>query len=195
VRIRPAELDAMRQGTVDLAFRRWDRQRLRVGTRMRTGVGLLEVLAVDEVAESAITEQDARRAGAASRADLLDWLADRPERPVFRVRVRYAGPDPRATLRSAEALTASDVDDLRARLARLDAASRHGPWSWQVLELIAARPAVRAPDLAAELGVETVVFKRDVRKLKELGLTESLKIGYRLAPRGRALLGGRGEAG
>jgi ribosomal protein S19E (S16A) len=29
-----------------------------------------------------------------------------------------------------------------------------------------------------------------VRKLKELGLTESLKIGYRLSPRGRALLDG-----
>jgi ribosomal protein S19E (S16A) len=27
-----------------------------------------------------------------------------------------------------------------------------------------------------------------VRKLKELGLTESLEVGYRLSPRGRALL-------
>jgi hypothetical protein len=27
-----------------------------------------------------------------------------------------------------------------------------------------------------------------VRKLKELGLTESLLVGYRLSPRGRALL-------
>jgi hypothetical protein len=31
-------------------------------------------------------------------------------------------------------------------------------------------------------------FKLDVRKLKELGLTESLKIGYRLSPRGIAVL-------
>jgi transposase len=31
-------------------------------------------------------------------------------------------------------------------------------------------------------------FKADVRKLKELGLTESLEVGYRLSPRGRALL-------
>jgi len=28
-------------------------------------------------------------------------------------------------------------------------------------------------------------FKRRVRSLKELGLTESLEIGYRLSPRGR----------
>jgi hypothetical protein len=34
-----------------------------------------------------------------------------------------------------------------------------------------------------------VLFKADVRKLKELGLTESLEVGYRLSPRGRAVLG------
>ena len=52
------------------------------------------------------------------------------------------------------------------------------------------RPArLRAPDLAASLGRETLPFKRDVRKLKELGLTESLEVGYRLSPRGRAYLG------
>src|SRR4051794_28967011 len=34
----------------------------------------------------------------------------------------------------------------------------------------------------------TPEFKRDVRKLKERGLTESLAIGYRLSPRGEAVL-------
>ncbi len=47
---------------------------------------------------------------------------------------------------------------------------------------------MRAPDLAASLGRDTQPFKRDVRKLKELGLTESLKVGYSLSPRGRAWL-------
>jgi hypothetical protein len=58
-----------------------------------------------------------------------------------------------------------------------------------VLRLIAERPAVRAPDLAASLGRETLAFKRDVRKLKELGLTRSLEVGYAISPRGRAYLG------
>ena len=31
-------------------------------------------------------------------------------------------------------------------------------------------------------------FKLDVRKLKELGLTESLRPGYRLSPRGESVL-------
>ena len=77
---------------------------------------------------------------------------------------------------------------MTGRLRRLDAGSRHGPWTRTVLELIRDRPEVRAPDLAASLGRETQPFKRDVRKLKELGLTESLERGYRLSPRGRAVL-------
>jgi len=39
------------------------------------------------------------------------------------------------------------------------------------------------------VGRETQPFKRDVRKLKELGLTESLERGYQLSPRGQALMG------
>ena len=38
------------------------------------------------------------------------------------------------------------------------------------------------------MGLERVVFKRRVRRLKELGLTESLEVGYRLSPRGEVLL-------
>jgi hypothetical protein len=36
--------------------------------------------------------------------------------------------------------------------------------------------------------VLTAAFKTDVRKLKGLGLTESLEVGYRLPPRGQAWL-------
>ena len=41
---------------------------------------------------------------------------------------------------------------------------------------------------APDPGRERLAFKGDVRKLKEPGLTESLEVGYRLSPRGRALL-------
>ena len=75
-----------------------------------------------------------------------------------------------------------------ARLERLDRASSHGPWTMATLHLIRRRPHTRAPDLAAELGRERDPFKIDVRKLKNLGLTESLQVGYRISPRGRAVL-------
>jgi DNA-binding IclR family transcriptional regulator len=54
--------------------------------------------------------------------------------------------------------------------------------------LLADHPAERAADLAQRVGKDRSRFKRRVRRLKELGLTESLVVGYRLSPRGRALL-------
>ena len=57
-----------------------------------------------------------------------------------------------------------------------------------MLDIIARRPAVVSTELAGELGRERADFKLDVRKLKKLGLTHSLDVGYELSPRGRALL-------
>ncbi|HEY5076740.1 MAG TPA: hypothetical protein VIJ48_04485, partial [Acidimicrobiia bacterium] len=98
------------------------------------------------------------------------------------------GPDPRAVLAATVTLSDDDVAELRRRLARLDRASSYGSWTAEVLRIIAARPGVRAADLAASFGRETQAFKLDVRKLKNLGLTSSLEIGYRLSPRGEAYL-------
>lgn len=185
--IRPTELAAIRAGTIDLGFRRWGRPRVLVGTRMRTAVGVIEVTSVDQVDEHDITEDDARRAGAASLASLRRDLEAKADRPVFRVGLRYAGEDPRVKLRRTVP-TEEEIAQIRSRLARLDTVSPIGPWTLQTLELIDRRPTVRAPDLAAELGRDTPDLKRDVRKLKELGLTESLDIGYRISPRGIAVL-------
>ena len=188
---RMAELEAIRAGRIDLAFRRWDRPRLLVGTQMRTAVGLVEVTAVQEVALDTISERQARRAGARSHDELVARLAKaRPDQPVFRIGVRYAGADPRVALRERAALSAEERAELTARLDRFDRAASAGAWTRTTLTAIAAQPATRAPDLAAQLGRDTAAFKRDVRKLKELGLTESLEIGYRLSPRGRSLLDG-----
>jgi len=116
------------------------------------------------------------------------------ERPLYRIELRLAGPDPRVALRERSDISPAERAQIDTRLARLDAASRHGPWTRRVLEVIAEQPGTRAPDLAASLGRETAPFKADVRKLKELGLTESLQIGYRLSPRGRAYYGYSGVA-
>ncbi|WP_214406857.1 hypothetical protein, partial [Pseudonocardia lacus] len=186
MRIRPDELAGIKAGTVDLGFRRWERPRVVVGTRMRTAVGLVEVTSVEPVDESAITEDEARRSGAASLDALRRGLAARPDDPVFRVGLRWAGEDPRIALRRQRP-TPDELDALRARLDRLDAAAATGPWTRATLAIIDRSPEVRAPDLAAALGRDTASFKRDVRKLKELGLTESLDIGYRLSPRGEAV--------
>ena len=82
----------------------------------------------------------------------------------------------------------AEVAAIVARLERLDRASSYGAWTRQTLDLVDRNPERRAPDLAAKAGRETADFKKDVRKLKELGLTESLAIGYRLSPRGEAVV-------
>jgi hypothetical protein len=171
-------LDAIRDGRVDLAFRRWE----------RTAIGVLDVVSVEVVERSSLGEDDARRAGFDSRDALLAMLDERGRGEIHRIELRYAGADPRVELRTKADLSESELDEIARRLDRMDEASHHGPWTKAVLELIARKPEVRAEELAAEMGREKLPFKRDVRKLKEHGLTESLNPGYRLSPRGETVL-------
>jgi len=181
-------------GSVTVTFRRWKRQQVIAGHRYRTGhriVGrmMIEVDAVREVDPARITKADARRAGFSDVATLVGQLRGEPELPVYRIAFHVVDePDPRSVLAASDALTDADRDDIQRRLDRLDRASTHGPWTRAVLETIAAQPATRAADLAEQFGRETLPFKTDVRKLKNLGLTESLEVGYRLSPRGAAYL-------
>jgi hypothetical protein len=180
-------LDAIAAGDVTLAFRRWDRPRVKPGTKLRTRVGLVEIVGVEPLTARDVTRDDAKRAGFATVKDLLAAGRGRKGR-LHRVELRYAGADPRIALRQDADLSPDELATIRARLERMDAARATGPWTTTVLKLIADQPEVRAVDLAAGLGLEKLPFKRDVRKLKELGLTESLERGYRLSPRGRAVL-------
>jgi hypothetical protein len=186
--IKRAILAGIAAGRITLAFRRWRRPTVRAGGRLRTAIGELAIDAVERIDPRAISDADARCAGLASRSAVLAALDERAEGEVYRIALHLAGADSRAALRRQTALGGEEWEALLRRLARLDAAARGGPWTAAVLRVIAARPGVRAADLAAELGRERLDFKRDVRKLKALGLTESLEVGYRLSPRGRALL-------
>ncbi len=187
-------LRAIRDGQITTAYRRWDRPRVKAGGTQRTAVGVVAFDALTEVPLESIGEADAQAAGHRSLQEMLDMFGRRsPDWPIWRIDLHYAGPDPRVALREDSDLSDEDVAALRGRLDRLDAASTHGPWTRATLELIRDRPEVRAPDLAASLGRETRSLKLDVRKLKELGLTESLRVGYRISPRGSALLGAAGR--
>jgi len=70
----------------------------------------------------------------------------------------------------------------------MDSSSSRGPWAGAVLALIADRPGVVSTVLAEAMGWERQDFKLHVRRLKELGLTLSLDVGYRLSPRGESYL-------
>jgi hypothetical protein len=178
----------LEDGSVTLAFRRWRRRGVKAGGSQLTPVGVLAVDAVDAVAVDDITDDEARRAGYGDRDELLAELERHPDGTLYRIAFHRAGADPRVALREDTAVSDDQLAAVRARLARLDRASSHGPWTEEVLRLIAARPGVRAADLAGSMDRETQPFKTDVRKLKALGLTESLAVGYRLSPRGRVVL-------
>ncbi|HEX2174539.1 MAG TPA: hypothetical protein VHG70_01405 [Nocardioidaceae bacterium] len=176
-------------GSITRTFRTWKRAQARAGGRYRVAGMLLEADAVRRVSAADLTDDDARAAGEPDLAALLRRLGEpEPATLVWRVDLHYVGADDRIALRADDAMSAEETDRLRARLDRLDAASASGPWTRDVLRLIQARPGVVSTELAAERTQERQAFKTDVRKLKNLGLTESLPVGYRLSPRGRALL-------
>jgi hypothetical protein len=77
----------------------------------------------------------------------------------------------------------------------MDRSSSRGPWTGAVLGLIADRPAVVSTVLAQAIGWERPDFKLHVRRLKALGLTFSLDVGYRLSPRGESYLRSMRSAG
>ena len=179
-------------GSITVLLRRWNRRHAIAGRRYRTIAGILEVEAVDVIDEEDITDEDARAAGAADVAAARAQLRGPAGAPVTRVRFRAVHePDPRSVLAADDALSDEDVAAIARRLERMDRASSHGPWTIAALKAIAAHPEVRAGDLAAAAGRERLEFKRDIRKLKALGLTLSYPIGYRLSPRGEAFLARR----
>ncbi len=184
----PKVAQGVREGTVTLAFRRWRRPDVRTGSEFRTSAGVVRVESVEVIEPAEITDADAAQAGHPNADSVRRRLAGEPGWPTYRIRLRWAGEDPRIALRSDDALSDADVAALDAKLERLDRASSHGPWTLDTLALIERRPHTRAPDLAAEMGRERDPFKIDVRKLKNLGLTISHPVGYEISPRGLAYL-------
>ena len=175
-------------GSITRTFRRWKRLQVVPGNRYRQPFGEVEVVSAKEVDPRSITAHDAELAGYGSRDDLLAELAKYREGTLYRIDFRFAGADRRIALRENNDLSEAEIDVLVKRLTRLDKASSHGPWTRQALELIDRNPAIVSTVLAAEMGLERPVFKINIRKLKESGLTESLEVGYRLSPRGKRLL-------
>jgi hypothetical protein len=180
--------EGIANGKVTLVLRRWDAARAKPGGTQRTPAGTICIDAVTEYPGShRVTAAQARAAGYPDAKSAQADLDRRTARHTYAIEVSYLAPDERPQLAADDRLSESDVDTISARLQRWDAAGE-APWTRMYLELIAANEAVRAPELASRVGLETARFKRRVRQLKGLGLTISLDVGYRISPRGRAYL-------
>ncbi|RYE10344.1 MAG: hypothetical protein EOP22_04675 [Hyphomicrobiales bacterium] len=180
--IRPETFAAIKAGDIDTQFRRWTRPTVKAGGTLTNEWGVLAIDLVEAIELDAVSADDLRRAGIGTREELASYLA--PEGQLYRVRLHYAGEDPRLALRE-KLPDAAELAMLTAKLAKLDGKE---PWTGATLALIAEFPEKRASSLAKRMGMDQLPFKVRVRKLKTLGLTESLEIGYRLSPRGAALL-------
>jgi hypothetical protein len=185
-------LDRIETGEITLAFRRWKRPTVRPGGRLRTPVGELAIQAVAIIAEQDISALDAGRAGYTDRSQLMRELRQHTEGTIYRIAFRLAGPDRRLTLRTQDRLSPAELQAILDRLDRLDRGAK--PWTRATLALIDAHPEMRAAELARRQGLQKAHFKGRVRQLKELGLTESLRVGYRLSPRGAKVLAAAPDA-
>jgi hypothetical protein len=114
-----------------------------------------------------------------------------PDTLLYRVKFSMLPSSPDAAAPADDgpvSLTPAEVDVLSTKLDRMEARSATGPWACQVLRLIGDNPGLVSTKLAEIMGRERFSLKADIRKLKALGLTHSLLVGYELSPLGRALL-------
>ena len=182
-----ATLRGLTEGRVSCTYRRWTAVRPRVGSRFTTSAGVVEVTSIEPATEDALTEQDAGAAGFDSVKDLLRWTTSKGTGELYKIGIVLAGPDPRIALRASDQLTDQELATLSRKLDRMDRAADE-PWTRETLRQIQQRPGVVSTELAAEAGQERPLYKLRVRRLKVLGLTESLRYGYQLSPRGAAYL-------
>jgi len=176
-------LQGIAEGRVTLAFRRWRRAPPADGSSLRSPVGVLSLDRVTVVDEGDLTPEDVRRTGM-TLDELRASIAG--EGTLLRIELRLAGDDPRIALRERLPERAA-LEAIVTKLARMDAACPTS-WTTRYLQVIADQPGVVSRVLARQVDADVAPFKRRVRQLKELGLTESLEVGYRLSPRGRAVL-------
>jgi hypothetical protein len=174
----------LRDGSLTVAYRRWKRPSVRAGGTLVSPGGLLAIDAVEAIDDAEIDDGEAQEAGYGSRKELFDNL--RAEGDLFRIRFHRIGDDPRLALRQRAELTAPESTAIARMLARND-------WAVPYLRLIDKWPGTVSTELAVRAGVERLAFKQRVRRLKALGLTESLEVGYRLSRRGQAVLANLGE--
>ena len=182
-------LDQIKAGKITRIFRRWKKAGVKAGGTQMTQRGVLAIDSVDVVTEEQITETEANDAGFGSKKALLAQMIERDEpTEIYRIAVRFAGEDPRKELRQNADLSNDEIDEIIAKLQKLDAGTQRGKWTQLYLQMIHDQPNTHAAILAEQICLDIPRFKPWVRKLKALGLTESLRPGYRLSPRGEKVL-------
>ena len=143
----------IRDGSITLTFRAWKSARAKVGKQYRFGPrDAVEVEAVEEVEISAITDEDAHCSGFTSASELHTFLKKyspeefTPKTTVFRVSFHYV------KISNEPIRVDLSLEEIAAKLAKMDRLSKHGSWTRQTLEIIAQNPRTAASQTGASAG-------------------------------------------
>ncbi|WP_143559543.1 hypothetical protein [Sphingobacterium sp. JB170] len=167
-----------------MAFRKWQKVSVKTGSLLHTSVGLLEIGKIEAVSENDISDKEAVQAGFTEKKQLLKSFTHNSTGTIFKISVRYHAEDPRIKLREQTGLSEQQFEELKGRLERLDLYSKQGHWTEKILLTIKDNPNLHAIGIAKLTGFEKEWLKLNIRKLKNLGLTISHNVGYRLSPLG-----------
>ncbi|HZY82753.1 MAG TPA: hypothetical protein VFE50_24690 [Cyclobacteriaceae bacterium] len=182
---RSHQLGGIKDGTISLAFRRWEKPHVKEGGTMRSAIGVISFDKVQVVDERSITKADAKRAGFENLESMLHELNKYPGK-VYKIKLSYKSEDPRIELREKTSLSDEEFQKIKVKLDRLD--KTRGPWVLKTLKLIERYPERRAGDLADVMKMDRMDFKLNVRKLKNLGLTISHEVGYSISSLGALVM-------
>ncbi len=181
-------LEGIKAGNISLAFRKWKKSAAKAGGKMKTALGIIEILDVVEVNEKDLKSADALNSGFTNLEELLVTLREIKEGTIYKIKLRYSSVDPRIELRKNDAITQAEFEKTHNKLKSLDKHSKQGSWTLEILNAIQSNPHLRAADLSKIVNHEKDWLKINIRKLKNLGLTISHEVGYELSPRGKAFL-------
>ncbi|NNE27893.1 MAG: hypothetical protein HKN09_13700 [Saprospiraceae bacterium] len=182
------DLQAIKKGKIDLAFRNWKSARVKVDSVINTAIGQIKINSIEKSRIAHISPEDIKRSGNENLSSLLKILKVNAEDEVFRIALSYHGEDPRIKLRNQESISSVQFEEVKFKLDRMDGRSSTGPWTMQVLKLIQNHPHQRAQFLADTLERDKDKLKINIRKLKNMGLTQRHEVGYTISPLGKAYL-------
>ena len=187
---RREDRERVARGEITISYRLWRSAKVKAGKSYRTPLGTIAVDDVKVIPAAMIARRDVRRTGCKRIAEIRELAGEQTKTHVdddtllHRVQFRFLG-DEAPTSKPARTL---DLEDVAARLTRMDQRSPRGAWTHAVLQAIETQPQVPARILCAQLDWERLDFKAHVRKLKALGLTISHEVGYELSDLGRRYL-------
>ena len=169
-----------------MAFRKWKRPTIKQGGTLKTPIG---ILAIEEISiVKSISEEELAAAGYTDRSAFEKEVSKSSGTDLYRIKFNLAGEDPRISLRNNDDLIPEEFEKIKTRLIRFDKSDRYPGWAHKVLNMIRDNPGKSAGYISEALEIEKVWIKPNIRKLKEMGLTISLEVGYKISPRGNAYL-------